>query len=155
VPFALILAVVVTALASAARRPDPTAPRAAIVAAAVAWPPSTLVVSEVQTGGVSASDEFAEIHNAGTTDVDLSGLELVYATSTGSTVTRKASWATSTLLRPGRHLLVANAAGVIAPIADATYSGGFAATGGALVLRPIGGTPIDAVGWGDAVNAFV
>ena len=35
------------------------------------------------------------------------------------------------------------------------FSGGLAATGGALVLRPLGGSPIDAVGWGDALNAFV
>ena len=35
-------------------------------AATVAWPTSTLVVSEVQTGGGSASDEFVEIANQGT-----------------------------------------------------------------------------------------
>ena len=34
-------------------------------AAAVAWPPSTLVLSEIQTGGASASDEFVEIANQG------------------------------------------------------------------------------------------
>ena len=56
---------------------------------------------------------------------------------------------------PGRHLLIANASGIYAARRDATYSGGFAATGGAIVLRPIGGQPIDAVGWGDATNAFV
>ena len=33
--------------------------------AAVGWPPSTLVVSEVQTGGASASDEFVEVANQG------------------------------------------------------------------------------------------
>ncbi len=60
--------------------------------AAVAWPPSTLVVSEVQTGGASASDEFVEIANQGAAPVDLLGLEVVYATSSGSTVTRKATW---------------------------------------------------------------
>lgn len=122
---------------------------------AVPWPVSTLLVSEVQTGGASASDEFAEITNVGPGAVDLAGLELVYATSTGSTVTRKASWSTSLLLEPGRHLFIANVSGVYAGLADATYSGGFAATGGAVVLRAIGGTPVDAVGWGDATNTFV
>ena len=73
--------------------------------AAVPWPVSTLLVSEVQTGGASASDEFAEITNVGAAPVDLAGLELVYVTSSGSTVTRKASWTTSLLLEPGRHLL--------------------------------------------------
>jgi hypothetical protein len=121
----------------------------------VGWPVSTLLVSEVQTGGASASDEFAEITNVGASAVDLAGLELAYATSSGSTVTRKASWSTSLLLAPGRHLFVANSAGTYASLADATYSGGFAATGGAIVLRAIGGATIDAAGWGDATNAFV
>ena len=62
------------------------------LAAAVAWPPATLVISEIQTGGSSASDEFVELANQGATTVDLSGLEVVYATASGSTVTRKASW---------------------------------------------------------------
>jgi uncharacterized protein YdeI (BOF family) len=129
--------------------------RALVLLAAVTWPPSTLLVSEVQTGGATASDEFAEITNAGAQPVDLAGLEIVYATSTGSTVTRKASWSSSLLLHPGRHLFVANAAGSYAGLADATYAGGFAATGGSIVLRVIGGQPVDAVGWGDATNAFV
>ncbi len=123
--------------------------------AAVPWPVSTLLISEVQTGGSSASDEFAEITNVGPASVDLVGLEIVYATSTGSTVTRKATWSTTTLLGPGRHLFIANTAGIYAALADATYSGGFAATGGAIVLRVVGGAPVDAVGWGDATNSFV
>ena len=129
--------------------------QAAGVAASVSWPVSTLVVSEVQTGGASASDEFAEISNVGSADVDLSGMELVYVTSTGGTVTRKASWAAPLTLGPGRHLVIANTVGAYASIANAVYSGGLAATGGAVVLRVIGGAPIDAVGWGDAMNAFV
>src|SRR5215207_9651137 len=59
------------------------------LAAAAAWPTSTLVISEVQTGGASASDQFVEVANQGSGPVDLSGLEVVYATSSGSTVTRK------------------------------------------------------------------
>ena len=52
--------------------------------AAVSWPPSTgLLVSEVVTGGASASDEFVEIYNAVGAAIDLGGLELVYVTSTG------------------------------------------------------------------------
>ncbi len=34
-------------------------------AASVAWPTSTLVIAEVQTGGSTASDEFVEIANQG------------------------------------------------------------------------------------------
>ena len=69
--------------------------------AAVGWPPSTLVVSEVQTGGASASDEFVEVANQGAAPVDLGGLEVVYATSSGSTVTRKATWDGARSSRPG------------------------------------------------------
>src|SRR3954467_5856372 len=75
-----------------------------VPAVAVAWPPSAaLLVSEVQTGGASASDEFIEITNAGSNSVDLAGLELAYVTSTGGTVTKKASWTGSLLLGSGRH----------------------------------------------------
>ena len=103
--------------------------------AAVAWPPSDgLLVSEVVTGAGTASDEFVEIYNASATDRDLGGLELVYATASGSTVTRKQTW-TQLTLGPHRHLLLANSAGKWATGADGLYSSGFAATGGSLVLR--------------------
>ena len=109
------------------------------LAAAVGWPPSTLVVSEVQTGGASASDEFVEVANQGTDPVDLAGLEVVYATASGSTVTRKATWTTATILGPGKRVLIANAAGIYAAVADLTYSSGFAATGGHRDARRRGG----------------
>ncbi|MFL5672792.1 MAG: lamin tail domain-containing protein, partial [Chloroflexota bacterium] len=128
---------------------------AGVLAGPVSWPPSALVVSEVQTGGASASDEFVEVANQGLAAVDLLGLEVVYATSSGSTVTRKATWTTSLVLDPGKRLLLANSSGLFGAVADATYSGGFAATGGAIALRMVGGSVIDAVGWGDATNAFV
>ena len=131
-------------------RPDDGLP-----VADVSWPVSTLVVSEIQTGGTSASDEFVEVANQGAASVDLGGLELAYVTSSGGTVTRKATWTSPTLLEPGRRVLAANSAGIYAGIADASYSGGLAATGGTMVLRVVGGAPIDAVGWGDAVNTLV
>ena len=127
----------------------------AVLAGVVGWPPSTLVVSEVQTGGTSASDEFVEIADQGAGSVDLLGLEVIYATSSGSTVTRKATWSTSTILGPGQRFLLGNSSGVFGSISDATYAGGFAATGGAIALRVVGGAVIDAIGWGDATNAFV
>lgn len=152
--FALFLALVPSVLSVS---PIPPASRvnAVAIAASVAWPTSTLLVSEVATGGASASDEFAELTNAGAVPVDLIGFELVYVTSSGGTVTRKAAWTAPTILEPGAHLLVANAAGIHAAVADATYTGGFAATGGSVALRPIGGVVVDAVGWGDASGSFV
>ena len=125
------------------------------LAAVVAWPPSTLVISEVQTGGASASDEFVEIANQGLAPVDLIGLEVVYATSSGSTVTRKGTWTDSLVLDPGHRTLLVNGAGAHAAAGDLVYTGGFAATGGAVALRVVGGAVVDAVGWGDATNGFV
>ena len=141
-------ALAVTAMTAAALSPGP--------AAAAAWPLSDgLVIAEVVTGGASASDEYIEIANAGTTDVDLGGCELVYATASGVTVTRKASFGESLPLAPGGHLLVANSAGIYGTLADVTYSGGLAADGGSLAVRRAGGEVIDAVGWGTAANQFV
>src|SRR3954449_2935095 len=128
---------------------------AGVLAGPVSWPPSALLVSQVQTGGGSASDEFVEVANQGLAAVDLLGLEVVYATSSGSTVTRKATWTASLVVDPGKRLLLANSSGVFGAVADATYSGGFAATGGAIALRVVGGSVIDAIGWGDATNGFV
>ena len=146
---ALIVLVILLIGLVPARQPRPDD---GLPVADVSWPVSTLVVSEVQTGGTSASDEFVEVANQGAAPVDLGGLELVYVTSTGGTVTRKATWTSPTVLEPGRRVLAANSTGIYAAIADASYSGGLAATGGAMVLRVVGGTPIDAVGWGDAAE---
>lgn len=151
---AAVTALIVVAMIAAADGSDGPGGTASL-AATVGWPTSTLVVSEVQTGGSSASDEFIEIANQGSAPTDLLGLEIVYATSSGSTVTRKATWASSLVLAPGQRLLLANSSGFYAQLADATYSGGTAATGGAVALRIVGGPVLDAVGWGDATNGFV
>lgn len=152
-----LLAVFVAVIAALPAAPDPAPGRIVLgTAAAVTWEPSGgLVVAEVMTGGASASDEYVEISNAGPAPLDLGEHELVYVTATGATVTRKASWPGPLLIEPGRHVLVANTLGVHAAAADATYSGGLAATGGAIVLRRIGGPVVDAVGWGQATNSFV
>ena len=120
------------------------------------WPPSSeLVIAEVVTGGVSASDEYVEIYNAGPGPTDLGGCQLDYVTASGATTTRKAVFASPLPLVAGQHLLVANSAGVYASLADATYAGGIAGDGGSLVLRRVGGAVIDAVGWGTAASSHV
>jgi hypothetical protein len=119
------------------------------------WPPSAgALISEVATGGASASDEFVELYNAGPSTLELGGDELIYVTASGATVTRKAAFATPTPLGPGQHLLVANSAGGYAAAADATYSGGLAADGGTVALRRADGGIVDAVSWGSAQNAY-
>lgn len=115
-----------------------------------------LVISEVLTGGSSASDEFIEVYNPSDGGLPLDGIELIYVTASGATITRKASWGPGAAIDPGRHVLMANEAGIFAGVADATYAGGLAATGGSLALRIIGGsTAIDAIGWGTAANVWL
>src|SRR3954451_7318265 len=130
----VISLIVLTASAASGRSWTQPAAFDAQPLAVVGWPPSTgLLVSEVVTGGTSASDEFIEIYNASGGTLDLAGLELVYATSTGTTVTRKQTW-TSLPVPSHRHVLLANSSGRWAPGADGIYSGGLAATGGSAVL---------------------
>jgi hypothetical protein len=124
--------------------------------AAAPWPSSRgLLLSEVATGGSSASDEFVEIYNAGSAPAELGGCELAYVSASGSSVTLKVAFATPLPVGPGQHLLAANAAGTYAATADATYAGGLAGDGGTLVLRRGDGSVIDALSWGTAVNSYV
>lgn len=130
-------------------------PAVGFVAAAEA--PDHLVVSEVVTGAASASDELVELYNPTGVALPLEGLELVYVSASGATVTRRVSWPVGATQVPARgHFLLANDLGVYAPIADALYSGGMAATGGSVALRIQGAsTAIDAVGWGTAASSWM
>lgn len=123
---------------------------------------TSIVISQFQTGGGTADDEFVELHNVSSSPVDLNGNVLVYRSATGSSdVGPFASWTTSTILQPGQYYLVAstNYDGGITP--DITYnpsvcSCSMGGAGGGLALRPsAGATPIDKVGWGTATNIFV
>ena len=119
--------------------------------------PDHLLISEVVTGGASASDEFIELYNPTDAPLPLEGLELVYASASGLTVGRRAAWeAGAPELGPGRHLLIANEQGTYAAVADALYASGMAATGGSVALRIQGASSaIDAVGWGTAASTWM
>ena len=118
--------------------------------------PNHLVVSEVVTGGASASDELIELHNPTTSALPLEGLEVIYVTSTGATITRRAAWEVGAPSVPaGGHVLIANGSGIYASIADATYASGMAATGGSVAIRILGAsTAVDAVGWGTTTSSW-
>jgi len=119
-------------------------------------PPSHLVVSEVVTGGASASDELIELHNPTASALPLEGLEVIYVTSTGATITRRAAWEVGAPSVPaGGHVLIANASGIYASVADATYASGMAATSGSVAIRILGATTaVDAVGWGATTSSW-
>ena len=134
----------------------------AIAAAGVSLRPAAaveghLVVSEVMTGGSSASDEMIELYNPTANELPLEGLELVYVTASGATISRRAAWSLGAPGVPaGAHVLVANEAGIFAPIADALYASGMATTGGSVALRIQGASSaIDAVGWGTAASTWL
>ncbi len=116
-----------------------------------------LLISELITGGSSASDEFVELYNPTAGPLLVDGLELVYVTATGATITRKAMWPAGTAPIPaGGHLLLANDAGIFSAIADARYANGLAAAGGSVALRAVGAsTGLDAVGWGTAASTWL
>lgn len=134
------------------------APVAGIFEAAAAdAAPEHLLISELMTGGGGASDEFVELYNPTSTTLGVEGLELIYVSAGGGTVSRKATWeAGAAPIPPGAHLLVANAAGIFAPIADVLYANGLSADGGSMALRIADSTSaIDAVGWGSAANGWL
>ena len=116
-----------------------------------------LLVSEIATGGTSALDEFVELYNPATIALPTEGLELLYVTASGATITRKALWAAGAPeVAPGAHVLVANEAGIYATLADLTYANGLAATGGSIALRVAGASSaIDAVAWGNAASSWL
>ena len=118
--------------------------------------PNHLVISEVVTGGASASDELIELYNPTASALPLEGLEVIYVTLTGATITRRAAWEVGAPSVPaGAHVLIANESGVYAPIADATYASGMAATGGSVAIRILGASSaVDAVGWGTTTSAW-
>jgi uncharacterized protein YdeI (BOF family) len=129
-------------------------PASALEAATV---PDHLVVSELVTGGAGASDEYIELYNPTSEALPLEGLELVYVSASGLTISRRTAWdAGAPELPPGRHVLLANELGIYAGIADATYASGMAASGGSVALRIVGASsPIDAVGWGSAASSWM
>jgi uncharacterized protein YdeI (BOF family) len=134
----------------------PAAPDGVLIGLA-GEPDGHLLVSEVMTGGASASDEFIELYNPGPAALPLEGLEVIYVTASGGTITRKATWSSGSPSVPaGAHVLVANAAGIFASVADLTYVNGLAATGGSVAIRILGASSaIDAVGWGNATSTWL
>ena len=126
-----------------------------IQAATPDWPVSDgIVIAEVVTGGSAGVDEYFELFNAGDQSVQLAGIEVVYATASGKTITRKRTWS-DRAIPAGGYLLLAHADGSFATAADHTYSGGLSASGGSLVLRYVDGTVIDTLSWGSAGSDFV
>ena len=137
---------------------------------AVATSP-TLVISQLYGGGgnvgATLKNDFMELHNRGSTAVDVTGWSIQYASTTGTT------WQRTTLsgtIQPGRYYLIKQAAGtggtVELPNADAIGTTAMSATAGKVVLVsdsttivagtscPSGLNVIDFVGYGSTTDCF-
>lgn len=104
-----------------------------------------LLITEVQTGSAnSASEEFVEIFNTTSSDLDLSGWTMYYKSAAGISWTKKATIVTG-LLKSGEFwTFVANITG------KTLYSSGLAGSGGNIQIRDKLGNVMDQFGWGNA-----
>ena len=104
---------------------------------------STLVISQFQVvggGDYRNADEFVELHNVGTSPIDLDGMRLVYRSAAGTSDVNLRVWSASTPVPPGGYYLLGHAQGYDGPAADATFganndNGMLAAAGGGLAVR--------------------
>lgn len=111
-----------------------------------------VLINEIQTELDDANQEFVELVNVSTDDIDLSGWTLQYRAATGTTWTEKA--VLSGILYPKGTIVVASQA-YLADTASFFWSqagGVLAATGGNIRLMPANSiAPEDAVAWGTGV----
>jgi Lamin Tail Domain/Collagen triple helix repeat (20 copies) len=113
-------------------------------------------VNEFATGtSASATDEFVEVVNAGTSQADLSGFKLAYRSGAGATDVSLATIPEGTTLGPGAFYLFGGSGYAGAQRADQAFSTGLAATAGGIGLRDADGNLVDSIGYGTATNAFV
>jgi hypothetical protein len=112
------------------------------------------VVNEVQTGGVTAADEFVEVLNRCGHAVALGGARLVYRAATGTSDVLLFAWPAEATMAAGARLVLGGSG--FAGARDGTLAGaGLAAGGGAVGLRDAAGTLLDGAGWGTATNVLV
>jgi hypothetical protein len=113
-----------------------------------------LVVNEVQTGGVTAADEFVEVLNRCGDPAALGEARLVYRAAAGTSDVVLFTWPADAVLAPGGRLVLGGTA--FAGTRDGTLAGaGLAAGGGAVGLRDAAGLLLDGAGWGTATNLLV
>ncbi|HLM60466.1 MAG TPA: DNA/RNA non-specific endonuclease [Pyrinomonadaceae bacterium] len=121
-----------------------------------------IVISQFQTAGTSATDEFIELHNNSSSSVNLQGFRLVYRSANGTTDVPFIEWTSSTIISPGGYYLIASTFydDPVAPditFNPTTCSCSVSAAGGGLAVRSgalNSGVIYDSVGYGTATNAF-
>ncbi|MDC0746763.1 lamin tail domain-containing protein [Polyangium mundeleinium] len=129
---------------------------------------SSVVISQIYGGGGNSGatykSDFIELHNRGSSSVNLAGWSVQYASAAGT------SWLVTNLsgtLAPGGYYLVAQAggsSGVALPASDATGTTNMSASAGKIALVnataalsgscPSGAKILDFVGYGTTANCF-
>ena len=113
-------------------------------------------VNEFATGtSASATDEFVELVNAGSSTADLSGYRLAYRSGAGTSDVTLATIPDGTALAPGAFYLFGGSGYAGAKPPAQTFSPALAASAGGIGLRDAAGNLVDSVGYGTATNAFV
>jgi len=112
-------------------------------------------VNEFSTGVTgTATNEFVELFNAGTSAVDAGGFKVVYRSASGTSDTTLATIPAGTLLGPGAFYLLGGSGYAGAAPPDQSFGLSLAATGGSLGVRDAGGVLLDAVAYGTAANGL-
>ncbi len=115
---------------------------------------ASIVINEVQTDGLTASDDWVELYNTCNDPVDMTGMGLVYRSATGTTDTTIT--ALSGNIGANGFILVANGGYHGLATADFAFqaAGGLAQMAGQVGLKNTSGT-VDGVGWGLSAGAYV
>jgi hypothetical protein len=119
--------------------------------------PVRLRVNEVLTSITgAAANEFVELVNAGTDDLEAGGYRVVYRSAAGTSDTVLGTLPAGTIIPAHGHYLLGGSAyaGPVAP--DQSFGTGLAATAGGVGVRNPDGLLLDSVGYGaSAANGFV
>lgn len=113
-------------------------------------------INEFSTGtAASATDEFVELVNAGTSVADLGAYRLAYRSGAGTSDVALATIPAGTMLAPGAFYLFGGSGYAGGKPANQSFAAALAASAGGIGLRDASGSLIDSVGYGTATNVFV
>jgi len=114
-----------------------------------------LTINEFSTGVTgTATNEFVELFNPGTTTIDVGGFKVVYRSASGASDNTLVTIPAGTQLVAGAFYLLGGSGYAGAVPADQSFGLSLAATGGSIGVRDAGGALLDAVAYGTAANGL-
>jgi hypothetical protein len=128
----------------------------AILTCAASTAATGLRINEFSTGtAASATDEFVELVNAGSSAAAIGGFKLAYRSSAGTSDVALATIPDGTTLAAGDFYLFGGSGYAGAKPANQSFAAALAASAGGIGLRDASANLVDSVGYGTATNAFV